>query len=171
MASIANWVIIPVIITSITFIRLSIIIIALINIIFYFSPKKKKSLSTKPGNSGRKRLWLINGCVGGESPYDFAFTWNKTLSDQCTCVLNQLPGGQQWEHSEVREERSWEASTGLPQTLKKKEEKNRQQLSCTALSSTHQATRAPVISDHEKQNAPHWHQPPRLTAGLYLENK
>lgn len=41
MASIANWVIILVIITSITFIRLSIIIIALINIIFYFSPRTK----------------------------------------------------------------------------------------------------------------------------------
>lgn len=40
MASIANWVIIPVIITSITFIRLSVIIIALINIILLFREKK-----------------------------------------------------------------------------------------------------------------------------------
>lgn len=40
MASIANWVIIPVIITSITFIRLGIIIITLINIILLFHKKK-----------------------------------------------------------------------------------------------------------------------------------
>lgn len=39
MASIANWVIIPVIITSITFIRLGIIIITLINIILLFQKK------------------------------------------------------------------------------------------------------------------------------------
>lgn len=40
MASIANWVIIPVIITSITFIRLGIIIITLINIILLFYKKR-----------------------------------------------------------------------------------------------------------------------------------
>lgn len=40
MASIANWVIIPVMITSITFIRLGIIIITLINIILLFYKKR-----------------------------------------------------------------------------------------------------------------------------------
>lgn len=40
MASIANWVIILVIITSITFIRLGIIIITFINIILLFHKKK-----------------------------------------------------------------------------------------------------------------------------------
>lgn len=61
MASIANWVIIPVIITSITFIRLGIIIITLINIILLST--RTKSLTMKPWNYKVKETPMITRWV------------------------------------------------------------------------------------------------------------
>lgn len=64
MASIANWVIIPVIITSITFIRLGIIIITLINIILLFHKKKIFDNETPKLWGKKKHRWLLNELWG-----------------------------------------------------------------------------------------------------------
>lgn len=66
MASIANWVIIPVIITSITFIRLGIIVIAL-NIIFT-SPQKRKTM--KPSDNEKRQTSILTKLASREKVSD-----------------------------------------------------------------------------------------------------
>lgn len=150
MASIGNWVIIPVIITSITFIRFGIIIITLINIILLFHEKKIFDNETLKLNGERNndahKISLQGTCVWLDwcsswyliySPCLFEEVQSFTYSPRCSsCTLTSLVV-KTWECGGGGEKSGWEASNGLTHSGKQ----TASQLQCTeSAPATHHTT-------------------------------
>lgn len=125
MASIANWVIILVIITSITFIRLSIIIIALIiNIIFFTFPHKENLCQRS-----RENLVIYkNGVWGVNVAVTLHLLWTKPCQTSAPAHWIRPLVVSKWERSEEWEVRFY---THWLTTKKKGKKEAATQLHCS----------------------------------------